>query len=739
MALRALLMAGTVLPLTLASVSEAGVFATPKPVASPLFVLIQDEVPAERLAARERFTAAKERLREARASLTEAEQTGGDLQAARALIEEADDEVRKARQALVQFILADVPRNRVEEVALKEERAARDEAGLAAAPVLPDEAADASAEASPPPEEGEVTQAPEVREPPAEEQVGTEQADTDLGLTREERRRRREERRAAAEAVEDLTGDTVPPDTDSVAEAPAEVEEPDAGEPAAAAEDATGAAVASEADVGADAPGQAELPEASDSTAEAEEQQAEAELGLTREERRRRREERRAAAEAADDATADTLSPEADAVATAPLEEVSAEELQQRRRERREARRRRAPDQDQADVLNQILQNQITINQNQTTIDQTTIDQSTTTNQVIVNQQTVEQQQVIEQQTGPSAQGEQAGDRAGLLDRARRRGERLARLEAQARERELRGELRATQRELEHTREELRDSRLRLGDEIIRRDADRIIVRRGDQILVLRADNEDRFGYVEDVERFPNGYVRSVAVRGEIRIVTLYDPEGAIVRRSRVLPSGEEMVLIDAEPAVGVRERRGRDLPPVVIEAPRREIVIESRRASSEDIEAALAAPPLVEPPRTFTLEEVRHSEQVRDLVPRVDLDTITFEFDSAVVPEDQLITLEKVGIALEDILFEAPNEVFLIEGHTDAPGTDVYNLALSDRRAEAVAMALSENFDVPPENLVTQGYGEEHLKIPTAERERANRRVSIRRITALVNTAEAP
>jgi outer membrane protein OmpA-like peptidoglycan-associated protein len=428
------------------------------------------------------------------------------------------------------------------------------------------------------------------------------------------------------------------------------------------------------------------------------------------------------------------MPPEADSSAVAPAEEVSAEELQQRRRERREARRRQAPDQGEADVLNQILQNQITINQNQTTIDQ-----STTTNQVIVNQQTVQQQQVIEQQTGPSPQGEQASERPGLLDRARRRGERLARLEAQARERELRGELRATQRELERTRDELRDSRLRLGDEIIRRDADRIIVRRGDQILVLRADNESRFGHVEDVERLPNGYVRSVAVRGEIRIVTLYDPEGAIVRRSRVLPSGEEMVLIDAEPAIRVRERRGRELPPVVVKAPREEIVIESRRASTEDIEAALAAPPVVELPRTFTLEEVRFSEQVRDLVSRVDLDTITFEFDSAFIPEDQLITLEKVGIALEDILFENPNEVFLIEGHTDAPGTDVYNLALSDRRAEAVAMALSENFDVPPENLVTQGYGEEHLKIPTAERERANRRVSIRRITALVSSAEAP
>ena len=39
----------------------------------------------------------------------------------------------------------------------------------------------------------------------------------------------------------------------------------------------------------------------------------------------------------------------------------------------------------------------------------------------------------------------------------------------------------------------------------------------------------------------------------------------------------------------------------------------------------------------------------------------------------------------------------------------------------------------MPPENLVTQGYGEEYLKIPTPGPERANRRVAVRRITPLM------
>ncbi len=57
----------------------------------------------------------------------------------------------------------------------------------------------------------------------------------------------------------------------------------------------------------------------------------------------------------------------------------------------------------------------------------------------------------------------------------------------------------------------------------------------------------------------------------------------------------------------------------------------------------------------------------------------------------------------------------------------------MSDRRAEAVAEALTNVFAIPPENLATQGYGEQYLKIGTEEPERENRRVAIRRITPLV------
>jgi len=79
------------------------------------------------------------------------------------------------------------------------------------------------------------------------------------------------------------------------------------------------------------------------------------------------------------------------------------------------------------------------------------------------------------------------------------------------------------------------------------------------------------------------------------------------------------------------------------------------------------------------------------------------------------------------------PDEMFLIEGHTDAVGSGAYNLALSDRRAESVALALTEYFDVPPENMVVQGYGETELRVPTAGDEPRNRRAVVRMISPLM------
>ncbi len=95
---------------------------------------------------------------------------------------------------------------------------------------------------------------------------------------------------------------------------------------------------------------------------------------------------------------------------------------------------------------------------------------------------------------------------------------------------------------------------------------------------------------------------------------------------------------------------------------------------------------------------------------------------------------LQVIADGLNRAIQRNPNSVFLIEGHTDAVGSDVDNLSLSDRRAESAAELLSQQFGVPPENLATQGYGEQYLKVPTDGPERLNRRVTVRYITPLLN-----
>ena len=156
-----------------------------------------------------------------------------------------------------------------------------------------------------------------------------------------------------------------------------------------------------------------------------------------------------------------------------------------------------------------------------------------------------------------------------------------------------------------------------------------------------------------------------------------------------------------------------------------------------EDLDEALGGPPIEHLERGYSLEEIRFNHELRDRMRRIDLDTINFEFGAWDVAPDQYPILERIAAAINRIIDRNPEEVFMIEGYTDAVGSDIDNLSLSDHRAQSVAEILTDDFNVPPENLVTQGYGKEYLKIPTNGPERANRRVAIRRITPLLSQGD--
>ncbi|MEM8686862.1 MAG: OmpA family protein [Pseudomonadota bacterium] len=179
------------------------------------------------------------------------------------------------------------------------------------------------------------------------------------------------------------------------------------------------------------------------------------------------------------------------------------------------------------------------------------------------------------------------------------------------------------------------------------------------------------------------------------------------------------------------------DVEPARVQIPRERYVVEPSYAPVDAIYNAATSAPVDELDRTYTLNQVLVNARLRDYMPRIDLDAITFASGSAEIPLSQVDKLETIGVAIEQAIKDNPGEVYLIEGHTDAVGSDVSNLELSDRRASAVADILTSYFGVPPENLVTQGYGERYLKVNTSASEQANRRVAIRRITPLLSKSK--
>ena len=156
-----------------------------------------------------------------------------------------------------------------------------------------------------------------------------------------------------------------------------------------------------------------------------------------------------------------------------------------------------------------------------------------------------------------------------------------------------------------------------------------------------------------------------------------------------------------------------------------------------EELAEVLAAPPRRKVQRRYTVEDLERSPEARQSVARIEIDTVHFGFGEGFLREEEIDKLDRIAQVLESILAKNPEEVFLLEGHTDAVGSDAANLALSRQRAQAVKEALTTYYVIPAENLKTAGLGERYLKIPTQQAEAENRRVSLARITALVGQAD--
>lgn len=287
----------------------------------------------------------------------------------------------------------------------------------------------------------------------------------------------------------------------------------------------------------------------------------------------------------------------------------------------------------------------------------------------------------------------------------------------------------------------------RQGNRVFIREPDRTIIREGDR-SIIRHNEANRFAIAARdvrVQQRGNGMTETVIVRPDgTRIISTTDRDGRLMRRSRFDNRGREVVIIDnrfiGAAAVGAAAALFLNLAPPVYRGPRERYILDyDPRVRPETVYEIFDAPPIERIDRRYTLEQVRYNAPLRDRMPRVDLD-VHFETGSWQLTPEQVDKLAAIADGIKRTIGRNPKEVFMIEGHTDAVGANEDNLSLSDRRAEAVAVALTEQFEVPPENLVTQGYGEEYPKEPTAGPSEINRRVAVRRITPLLEQqASAP
>jgi outer membrane protein OmpA-like peptidoglycan-associated protein len=111
------------------------------------------------------------------------------------------------------------------------------------------------------------------------------------------------------------------------------------------------------------------------------------------------------------------------------------------------------------------------------------------------------------------------------------------------------------------------------------------------------------------------------------------------------------------------------------------------------------------------------------DARPQLEL-TVRFGFDSAELTPDARAVLDRLGQALSNPQLALYR--FRLVGHTDARGTEAYNLALSQRRADAARTYLMQRWNIDAGRLVAEGMGFQQLADPANPEGPANRRVQV-------------
>ena len=129
--------------------------------------------------------------------------------------------------------------------------------------------------------------------------------------------------------------------------------------------------------------------------------------------------------------------------------------------------------------------------------------------------------------------------------------------------------------------------------------------------------------------------------------------------------------------------------------------------------------------PRGTVVDENGCAKQIVEQV-TIDL-LLEFDYNKSNIRDEHKPEIKRVA----DFMRKFPDSKAVLEGHTDSRGSDSYNQALSERRADAVRNSLIKDEGIDASRVSTVGYGESKPKVANDSEENMQRN---RRVSAVVD-----
>jgi outer membrane protein OmpA-like peptidoglycan-associated protein len=212
------------------------------------------------------------------------------------------------------------------------------------------------------------------------------------------------------------------------------------------------------------------------------------------------------------------------------------------------------------------------------------------------------------------------------------------------------------------------------------------------------------------------------------RVATAQEVARAKSAEAEIANAGRERDRVQLEARTAEAERAKREAA-----AANAQVAVAQQQAQDAQAQAAAAqqqAAQLAE--RSARLEailvELHAQKTERGMV--VTIGDVLFATDRAELNANGVATVRK----LAEVMQQNPDRTVLVEGFTDSTGSTAHNQDLSERRAQAVAQALT-GLGVPRERVAMRGYGEAY---PVASNDNASNRQLNRRVEIVLSNEGA-